>query len=132
VIIPSPIFAQLKNNIEIYYIIVAVRKINNKGGVIPMATAERPRFNDKGMEVVSAFVFYGETGQYKAVVERVDNPDPNSVKKVSFSPSKDFSFCATKDKDCNIDIYLHVNPKHLASSIPKIVGMTHKAAKILG
>ena len=94
-----------------------------------MATA--PKFNDKGMEVVSAFVFYGDTGEYKATIERVDNPDPDAVKKFTFSPSKDFSLCATKDKDCNIDIYLHMNPKNLATSIPKLIGLAKKTQQAL-
>ena len=90
-----------------------------------------PRFNSAGIEVVSPFIFYGETGEYTATIEKVANPDPDAVKRISFNPSKDFSFTASKDKYCNIDIYVHVNPKNLATSIPKIIGMTRKAQKAL-
>ena len=90
-----------------------------------------PKVNDSGMPIVSPFIFYGDNGEYTATVEKIANPDPNAIKKIAFSPSKDFSFTATKDKDCNIDIYMHVNPKNLATSIPKIIGLTRKAQKAL-
>lgn len=90
-----------------------------------------PRVNSNGMVVVSPFIFYGDNGEYTATIEKNEYPDPDGIKKISFNPSNDFSFSATKDKDCNIDIYLHMNPKNLATSIPKIIGLTRKAKKAL-
>jgi hypothetical protein len=93
--------------------------------------SQSPKVTADGKAVVSPFIFYGDTGEFTATVEKVKNPDPKSVKKISFNPSKDFNFVATADPDCNIDIYIHVNPKNLATSIPKIIGLTKKANQVL-
>ena len=60
--------------------------------------------------VADPFVYFLETQR------------PTIPRKVfTFNPSDDFYLAVAKDDDCNIDVYLHVNPKHLAVKIPQML-----------
>ena len=41
--------------------------------------------------------------------------------KFALTPTKHFNMYIAKDDDCNIDIYIHANPKHLIRNIPKMI-----------
>lgn len=91
------------------------------------------RFNNNGEEITSPFL-YCETPQYRACLDI--NHIPEEMKKsgnvkVDFNPCKDFRFMVAKDKECNIDIYIHTNPKHIVNnlSIPIMFGKIKKALK---
>lgn len=45
----------------------------------------------------------------------------NNGTEFTFAPSQDFCFKFYKDDDCNIDIYLHTNPKHIIRDIGKLL-----------
>ena len=60
--------------------------------------------------VTDPFVHFLETQRYT---------HPRKV--FTFNPSDDFYVAVAKDDDCNIDVYLHVNPKHLALKIPQML-----------
>ena len=88
------------------------------------------RYNAKGEEKVSPFV-YCRTPQYAATLEIRKIPDQlkeTGNVKVDVNPCDDFRFMVTKDEDCNIDIYIHTNPKHLAKNIPSMFRTITKIA----
>ena len=80
------------------------------------------RYNSNNTEIASPFV-YCETPQYAATFNFAELP--NQLKKagnvkVDIYPCEDFRIMAAKDDDCNIDIYIHANPKHLLRNIPRM------------
>ena len=88
------------------------------------------KYNAKGEERVSPFV-YCQTPQYAATLELRKIPEQlkeTGNVKLDLNPCEDFRFIATKDADCNIDIYIHTNPKHLVNNIPSLFRSIRKIA----
>lgn len=80
------------------------------------------RYSAKNNEKVSPFV-YCQTSQYAAMIDICELPDEmkrTGNVKIDINPCKDFRIMAAKDNDCNIDIYIHANPKHLVRNIPRM------------
>lgn len=80
------------------------------------------RYNKQGEEIASPFV-YCQTSQYAACLEIQKIPEQLKAAgnvKIDVNPCKDFRFMASKDDDCNIDIYIHANPKQLVKNIPSV------------
>jgi len=91
------------------------------------------RFNNNGEEITSPFL-YCETPQYRACLDIKQIPEQlkrTGNVKVDFNPCEDFRFMVAKDKECNIDIYIHTNPKHIVNnlSIPIMFRKIRKAMK---
>lgn len=88
------------------------------------------RYNAKGEEKVSPFI-YCQTPQYAATLEIRKIPEQlksTGNVKIDVNPCEDFRFIAAKDEECNIDIYIHTNPKHLAKNIPSMFRAISKIA----
>lgn len=67
--------------------------------------------------VTSPIYFTGKTPEYIGYVAKNDKADVSDKTEFTFSPSKDFIFKFSKDKDCNIDIWIHTNPKNICKDI---------------
>ena len=80
------------------------------------------RYSANGVEKTSPFM-YCQTPNYAAMIDIAELP--NQLKKtgnvkIDIYPCEDFRIMAAKDDDCNIDIYIHANPKHLVRNIPRM------------
>jgi hypothetical protein len=78
-------------------------------------------YNAKGIEVKDAFVQMNNHISTSAPTQFFEVTNENRRAEITFAPSKDFWFDISKDEDCNIDIYLHVNPKHLIAAVPQVL-----------
>lgn len=81
------------------------------------------RYNNNGVEVTNPIV-YCETGRYAATFDITELPNQlikTGNVKIDIYPCQDFRIMAAKDDDCNIDIYIHANPKRLIRNIPKMI-----------
>lgn len=67
--------------------------------------------------VTSPIIFMGESSEYVGYVAKNDKADVSDRKEFSFTPSKDFALKFSKDSDCNIDIWIHTNPKNIFNDI---------------
>ena len=75
------------------------------------------KYNAKGQEVLPVLIFEGDTPNYTGYVARKDPSDVSSKTTFTFAPSKDFSFKFSKDANCDIDIWIHTNPKNIANNV---------------
>ena len=75
-----------------------------------------------GNLVVKPILLMAETPQYVGYIAKKDLSSSNVSNRtdVIFSPSENFAFKFSKDDDCNIDIYIHMNPKRIIKNISNI------------
>ena len=63
-------------------------------------------------EVTNPLIF-GKSPNYIGGLAKNELGKPTDKTEFEFAPCKDFTFKFSKDADCNIDIWIHTNPKNL-------------------
>ncbi len=86
--------------------------------------------NPNGNQVVSP-IFYGKTPDYVGCVAKNEVGKPSDTVEFEFAPCKDFTFKFSKDADCNIDIWIHTNPKNIYHDLTNAFYAIRKIKKYL-
>jgi len=87
--------------------------------------------NSNGNMVGVPVYFYGKTPDYVGCVAKNEVSNPSDKVEFEFAPSKDFVFKFSKDADCNIDIWIHTNPKNICKDIANAFSCLNKVKKYL-
>ena len=82
-------------------------------------------------KITAPIYFYGKTPNYVGCVAKNEVGKASDRTEFEFAPCKDFTFKFSKDADCNIDIWIHTNPKNIYKDITNAFTCLNKIKKYL-